>query len=766
MNNTTLLRNFTTPEIHQDSWGDPLYIVLPVTLIYSVIFFTGVLGNVITCIVISNHRSMHTATNYYLFSLAISDLLLLISGLPQEIYNTWYTWSCPYPLSETVCILQGFTAETSANATVLTITAFTVERYMAICHPFLSHTMSKLSRAIKFILAIWVLSMCLAVPQVWNYGFTEGDFCSIKPEANKHVFLISTVLVFAFPMVVITVLYVLIGLQLRKSKVVSRGTVAGSSVRLKNSTFKRRTQHTVVTAVDHQGSPQIMSRLQSSNLVPTYQFPVISDALSVSDGNHLEQTNSHKNTTNGGAGVDEEGRRNFSTRSQNYASRHVVNMLVAVVVAFFICWAPQHSQRLFSTYAQDKNNKEVYIIIYHMMNYISGILYYLSTCINPFLYSIMSYKFREAFKEIIAFSLHRRSTRAGRQGRFYRTVSQRSNSNNSHSANTCSSICSTQPTPYAHRRLDADFGRLSANAQRPLVVSFRRFAKPRVSNDHESSIVQISEKSISDDPTSSTASVEPILKGQCCGIGNRLDTCCSQKMLKILPMGNSVGTTNFENLQTRRMEFMENKAIFAVDRPTQATSSTTRRGLLTRSHENLPQFVHEAIRENMYTSVHHQMRHLSQTVSMQPSIFHTVQEKAQQFVSRHVYIDFNSRKHNRSPYDSPEMSNSSKLLEENLQKILEEVVLHPTKHVKPRRRVTNFIRINGAKSSICCLSGAGEAKSKERSSVSSVQEYEQRHIPKSKSLPTFSSLNIATTTTNPSGESSQQSFLQSTDIQV
>lgn len=55
-------------------------ILVMLTVIYVIIFITGVLGNVVTCIVIARNKGMHTAVNYYLFSLAVSDLLLLISG--------------------------------------------------------------------------------------------------------------------------------------------------------------------------------------------------------------------------------------------------------------------------------------------------------------------------------------------------------------------------------------------------------------------------------------------------------------------------------------------------------------------------------------------------------------------------------------------------------------------------------------------------------------------------------------------------------------
>ncbi|KDR17491.1 Neuromedin-U receptor 2 [Zootermopsis nevadensis] len=58
----------------------PLSVVLPVTIIYVTIFVSGVVGNVAVCVVIARNKSMRTATNYYLFSLAVSDLTLLLLG--------------------------------------------------------------------------------------------------------------------------------------------------------------------------------------------------------------------------------------------------------------------------------------------------------------------------------------------------------------------------------------------------------------------------------------------------------------------------------------------------------------------------------------------------------------------------------------------------------------------------------------------------------------------------------------------------------------
>ncbi|XP_076477144.1 pyrokinin-1 receptor isoform X2 [Bombus vancouverensis nearcticus] len=316
---------------------DPLYIVLPITVIYTVIFLTGLIGNVSTCVVIARNKSMHTATNYYLFSLAVSDLLLLISGLPPEMCYIWSHF--PYVFGETFCIIQSFAAETSANATVLTITAFTVERYFAICHPFVSHTMSKLSRAVKFVIVIWLLALCLAVPQAAQFGIVydyrngsvvlESAQCSIKLYPLEHAFEISTILFFILPMTIITVLYILIAIKLRQSRLL----------------------------------------------------------LATANRNHLSAGPIY-----GDGG-----------RGKSSGQKNVIRMLVAVVVTFFICWAPFHAQRLLAVHAKNTTEpKDALVIVYTILTYTSGVFYYLSTTVNPLLYNIMSNKFREAFKSMLS----------------------------------------------------------------------------------------------------------------------------------------------------------------------------------------------------------------------------------------------------------------------------------------------------------------------------------------------------------------------------
>lgn len=82
--------------------------VVCLLVIYSFIFVTGIVGNVCTAIVIVRNRYMQTTTDYYLCSLAISDILILVSckyGLLSMVFFTSKPLTnCP-PSHKVTCLI-------------------------------------------------------------------------------------------------------------------------------------------------------------------------------------------------------------------------------------------------------------------------------------------------------------------------------------------------------------------------------------------------------------------------------------------------------------------------------------------------------------------------------------------------------------------------------------------------------------------------------------------------------------------------------------
>ncbi|XP_018791210.1 PREDICTED: neuromedin-U receptor 2-like [Bactrocera latifrons] len=64
-------------------------------------------------------------------------LLCWCIGAPQDVYSYWYPNA--FPFGDAIYIIGSVLAETATNATVLTITGFTVKRYIAISYPFRDH---------------------------------------------------------------------------------------------------------------------------------------------------------------------------------------------------------------------------------------------------------------------------------------------------------------------------------------------------------------------------------------------------------------------------------------------------------------------------------------------------------------------------------------------------------------------------------------------------------------------------------------------------
>ncbi|XP_057713439.1 neuromedin-U receptor 1-like [Corythoichthys intestinalis] len=311
-------------------------VFLPVCVTYLSIFLVGVLGNSLTCAVILRYKVMQTPTNYYLLSLAASDLLVLLLGMPLELYEMWQNY--PFLFGEGGCYFKTFLFETVCFASVLNVTALSVERYLAVAHPLKVKYVSTSAHVKRVVFALWSLSMLCSVPNTSLHGivtlppqfgrdFPRSAICQlVKPRWMYNlIILISTLVFFILPMLIISILYLLIGLQLHREK-------------------------TMTTTVEVRCSfgPESLSKAHA--------------------------------------------------RKVNKRNLQVTKMLCVLVMVFGLCWAPFHADRLM--WSLMDASLESHLQIFEHVHIVSGVFFYLSAAVNPVLYNLMSTRFREMFRHV------------------------------------------------------------------------------------------------------------------------------------------------------------------------------------------------------------------------------------------------------------------------------------------------------------------------------------------------------------------------------
>ncbi|XP_050424286.1 neuropeptide CCHamide-2 receptor-like [Adelges cooleyi] len=142
-----------------------------VPVIFAMIFVVGVLGNGTLVLIFVRHRSMRNVPNTYMLSLALGDLLVILTCVPFT--STVYTVES-WPYGELICKISEATKDVSIGVSVFTLTALSAERYCAIVNPIRRHVSSKPFTLITAV-AIWILAIVLAIPSAtFSYVATEN----------------------------------------------------------------------------------------------------------------------------------------------------------------------------------------------------------------------------------------------------------------------------------------------------------------------------------------------------------------------------------------------------------------------------------------------------------------------------------------------------------------------------------------------------------------------------------------------------------------
>ncbi|KAJ8248346.1 hypothetical protein GJAV_G00241020 [Gymnothorax javanicus] len=254
MNGTSFCRNFGNNTTLLDSNGSmcdrvdslnkgstPMVIAIVIAAVYSIVCVLGLVGNVLVMYVIIRYTKMKTATNIYIFNLALADALAT-STLPfQSINYLMGTWPFGDVLCKIVISIDYYNMFTS----IFTLTTMSVDRYIAVCHPIKALDFRTPRNAKIVNVCNWILSSAIALPVMvmastdvdyngkcnrefmhnrkYSSGYTDCTLIFPHPSWYWENLLKICVFIFAFimPVLIITVCYGLMILRLKSVRMLS-----------------------------------------------------------------------------------------------------------------------------------------------------------------------------------------------------------------------------------------------------------------------------------------------------------------------------------------------------------------------------------------------------------------------------------------------------------------------------------------------------------------------------------------------------------------
>ncbi|XP_046871452.1 tachykinin receptor 1a [Hypomesus transpacificus] len=221
--NGTNVSDFQNRTIYWNQFVQPVWRIVLWAIAYSCIVIVSVVGNVIVIWIIMAHKRMRTVTNYFLLNLAFAEASMsafnTVINFSYAVHNEWY-------FGLVYCRFHNFFPIAAVFASIYSMTAIALDRYMAIIHPLQPRMTSTETRVV--VVVIWVLALLLAFPQYY-YSTTDElpgrVVCYIDwPEYTvfdfkKMYHVCVVILIYVLPLLVMGCAYLVVGLTLWASEI-------------------------------------------------------------------------------------------------------------------------------------------------------------------------------------------------------------------------------------------------------------------------------------------------------------------------------------------------------------------------------------------------------------------------------------------------------------------------------------------------------------------------------------------------------------------
>uniref|UniRef100_A0A8R1DL45 G_PROTEIN_RECEP_F1_2 domain-containing protein n=1 Tax=Caenorhabditis japonica TaxID=281687 RepID=A0A8R1DL45_CAEJA len=413
---TALAPQFSTTSV----WSIRIHLIPPMgiyhfngvaLLLLPILCLVGLIGNFMVCVAIATDRRLHNVTNYFLFSLALADLLVCCIVMPLSIvvevrHGVW-TWSV------SMCLLYVYSDVFLCSASIVHMSVISLDRYLGISQPLRTRNKSKSLIFLK-IAIVWAVTLAVSCPiavlaVIDTTNILQDNQCMIF---SRYYIVYGSTMTFLIPFCIMAVTYVKTTSLLKKqASVLSQK----ADDRLSGNGLRRTMPHRKLGYV----------RTYSATANPTYangkalavHGRTMSSISNMENGDMLStnrpaiNNNGHKplvkastinrwrsRTSNYLTNIaNKVGRRSsLQAATQDLANEHKATRVLAVVFScFFICWTPFFAVNFVIGFCGSGCEIPPWLGSVFLW------LGYISSTINPIIYTVFNKRFRQAFVRIL-----------------------------------------------------------------------------------------------------------------------------------------------------------------------------------------------------------------------------------------------------------------------------------------------------------------------------------------------------------------------------
>ncbi|CAG9136568.1 unnamed protein product [Plutella xylostella] len=409
-NETEVYQSFILPWWRQLLW----------TALFGGMVVVATVGNLVVVWIVLANKRMRSVTNYFLVNLSVADTM--VSTL-NVTFNYTYMLYSDWPFGHFYCKFCQFVAVLSISASVFTLMAISIDRYVAIISPLRPRLGKRATLAIAA--AIWAGSCVISSPNL--IYFTTADVETLPDGSSRSIHVTSD-----------------LASGRRWPSPPPSGPAAASSAAPTSSTSPRPTwKHCLTGAAGETSSSLVVAQRRATLAIaaaiwagscvissPNLIYFTTADVETLPDGSSRRVCFSEwpdgittmsrleyiyniafmvltyflpiisMTYTYARVGVELWGSQSIGECTQRQldnvkSKRRVVKMMMVVVVIFAVCWLPFHVYFLVTSYYPDVVNyehiQEIYLGIYWLA--MSNSMY------NPIIYCWMNSKFRRGFKQ-------------------------------------------------------------------------------------------------------------------------------------------------------------------------------------------------------------------------------------------------------------------------------------------------------------------------------------------------------------------------------